>query len=54
MVQGEGAYLHDTGKTASDGKISWRRTAELIAAGTYSTMFNGHATQYKAKPLQVI
>ena len=53
MVQGE-AYLHDTGKTASDGNKLAENSPELIAAGTPTlTMFNGHATQYKAKPLQV-
>ena len=53
MVQGE-AYLHDTGKTASDGNKLAENSPELIAAGTPTlTMFNGHATQYKAKPLHV-
>lgn len=53
MVQGE-AYLHDTGKTASDGNKLAENSPDLIAAGTPTlTMFNGHATQYKAKPLQV-
>lgn len=53
MVQGE-AYLHDTGKTASDGNKLAENSPELIATGTPTlTMFNGHATQYKAKPLQV-
>ena len=53
MVQGE-AYLHDTGRTASDGNKLAENSPELIAAGTPTlTMFNGHATQYKAKPLQV-
>ena len=53
MVQGE-AYLHDTGKTASDGNKLAENSPDLIAAGAPTlTMFNGHATQYKAKPLQV-
>ena len=33
MVQGE-AYLHDTGKTASDGNKLAENSPELIAAGT--------------------
>ena len=52
MVQGE-AYLHDTGKTASDGNKLAENSPGTDRGGHPLTMFNGHATQYKAKPLQV-